>query len=288
MEEDLDVSRKTVSHKFQPFFTYPPTPQDIWGLFPPVFSPLWVLSMDGKWLRRFGVILIYRNATDGQILWWSWAPSESYSALGADMHHLEERCSLHPPSGVVSDWKGSMVGTGAQYFGDIPHQRCLAHVVRDSERLLPKYSPIQGTQELRKIGKEVIFVKTQTHKEVWITWLQCWYVFYGDLLTEKSYKENPLTGKLRWWYTHTNIRAAYRILTKDQDHLFVHLDHPQIPNTNNGLEGVNSNLKGKLTDHRGMKYPQQVSFVFWYLTLQKVKTTTELKRLWDYVKRRIY
>lgn len=243
-------------------------PQDIWEVFPPVFSPVWVISIDGKWLRRFGVILIYRNATDGHVLWWSWAPSESYSALGADMAKIEARCQAHLPSGAVSDWKGSIVGSISLFFGDIPHQRCLAHVVRDSERLLPKYSPIQGTQELRKIGKEVIFVKTQTHKEVWITWLQCWYAFYGDLLTERSYRENPITGKLRWWYTHTNIRAAYRILTKDQEHLFVHLDHPQIPNTNNGLEGVNANLKGKLTDHRGMKYPQQISFVFWYLTLQ--------------------
>jgi hypothetical protein len=244
--------------------------------------------MDGKWLRRHGVILIYRNATDGAVLWWSFAPSESYSALGADMEKIETRCRMHPPSGVVSDWKGSMVGTTISHFGPIPHQRCLAHVVRDIEHLLPKHSPIQGTQELRKIGKDIIFVRTHMHKDVWITWLSCWYTFYGDLLTERSFRENIITGKRRWWYTHTTIRAAYRILTKDQEHLFVHLDHKQIPNTNNGLEGVNSNLKGKLTDHRGMKYPQQASFVFWYLTLQKVKTKAELKKLWDYVKRRIY
>ena len=286
--KELSRSRETCAKRFHLFFLHPPTPQDIWELFPPVFSSLWVLSMDGKWLRRYGVILIYRNATDGEVLWWSWASSESYHALGADMAQIEQYCQNTLPSGVVSDWKGSMVGTVSLFFGDVPHQRCLAHVVRDIERLLPKYSPIQGTQELRKIGKDVIFISTQAHKDTWIAWLSCWYVFYGDLLTEKSYRENPMTGKIRWWYTHTNIRAAYRILTKDQDHLFIHLNTPHIPKTNNGLEGLNSNLKGKLTDHRGMKHLQQVSFVFWYLTLQKVKTKAHMKILWDYVRRWIY
>lgn len=260
----------------------------MWEVFPPKFSSEWVYSVDGKWFRRQGVMLIHRNATDHEVLWWSFAPSESYQALGADLEKIAVLCRNTPPLGAVSDWKGSITGSVALFFGAIPHQRCLAHVVRDMKRLLPKYSPLMGTQELRKIGKDSVHVKTYAHHAMWITWLACWNVFYGDLLTEKTVQEKREGHKRRWWYTHTNIRAAYRILTKDQNNLFVHLDHPQIPPTNNGLEGLNSNIKGKLMDHRGMKVTQQVAFICWYLIFQKVHTPADLRTLWVYWKRHRY
>lgn len=43
------------------------------------------------------------------------------------------------------------------------------------------------------------------------------------------------------------------LLTKNQGSLFVYRHHPLIPKTNNSLEGVNSQLKRKLGDHRGRK-----------------------------------
>lgn len=248
----------------------------------------WVYSVDGKWLRRSGVILIHRDVTHHEVLWWSYARSESYQAIGNDLNHLTILCGDAVPTGAVSDWKGSIVGSVKRFFGDIPHQRCLAHVDRDIKRLLPKHSPIQGTQELRKIGRAVIHIKTDEEKQDWLTWLHCWEAFYGDLLQEKTFREEPETEKRRWWYTHSNLRAAYRLLTKDQDNLFTHLEHHHIPTTNNGLEGLNSNVKGKLADHRGMKYPQQAAFIFWLLTFQKVHTAADLKNLWDYWKHSIY
>jgi len=86
--------------------------------------------------------------------------------------------------------------------------------------------------------------------------------------------------KKKWWYTHGNLRRAWRLLTKDQDPFFVYLTNPQIPNSNNSLEGVNSQLKQKLGDHRGMKLQQQVSFAFWYFTFSRVKNKSDLKKLW--------
>lgn len=274
------VSRKALSKTFMVFFQRPLSAADVWKIFSPQFSPTWTLALDGKWLRRNGVVMIYRNLTDKTTLWWNWWPSESYVALHTDLELISKHCGTHLPSGAVSDWKGSIVGSIAAWFGDIPHQRCLAHVERDIERLLPKYSPLAATQELRNIGTHITQIHTHDEKEEWLMWLNTWELCYGDVLKERSHPTDPTSSKRKWWYTHSNIRRAYRILTKDQHHLFEYLDHLEIPTTNNVLEVMNSNFKGKLHDHRGMKPSQQYQFLNWYITFQKAKTPAALKKLW--------
>jgi len=92
--------------------------------------------------------------------------------------------------------------------------------------------------------------------------------------------------KKKWWYTHGNLRRAWRLLTHDQDPLFVFLTNPLVPKTNNSLEGVNSNLKQKLGDHRGMSTARQASFLSWYMAFTRVKTEMDLRKLWAYWKNR--
>lgn len=275
------MSRKTLSLRFKLFFLKPIAPEMLWREFPLHFSSNWVLGLDGKWLKREGVVMIYRNVTDNEDLWWSHWKSESYQALDTDLGILNQLCRNHFPKGAVSDWKGSIVSNIAFWFGNIPHQRCLAHVSRDIKSLLPKSSPIQATQELRKIGVDVTQIKTIEQLESWRQWLLCWEVFYGELLKERSFPQHPETTKRKWWYTHGNIRRAYRILTRDQAYLFKHLIYSFLPNTNNSLEGLNSDIKTKLANHRGMKSEQRYQYLCWYFSFRKVKNSVDLKRLWD-------
>ena len=83
---------------------------------------------------------------------------------------------------------------------------------------------------------------------------------------------------------YKDLRRGWRLLTDNWYPFFVHLDHPLIPNTNNSLEGVNSQAKRFLGNHRGMKTLQQVSFLFWYLSFTRTKTKQDLNKLWDYWK----
>lgn len=281
----LGVSRKTISLRFKPFFAKPFTPQKLWDIFRPKFSSTWVLGLDGKWLRRSGVVMIYRNITDNDDLWWEHWKSESYEALDTDLQNLKLGCRLNLPSGCVSDWKGSIVAKVAFWFGSIPHQRCLSHVVRDLKNLLPKSSPIQGTVELRKISISIPLVRSKDQLKAWRQWLLCWEVFYGHLLKEKSFPVHPEATKRRWWYTHGNLRRTYRILTQKQDCLFEYLNHSFVPTTNNSLEGLNSDIKIKLANHRGMKPQQQYQYLCWYFAFRKVKSVDDLKKLWDYWKK---
>lgn len=267
------------------FFDKPIPPKAAWSCLPPVLTRTvdpWVLAIDGKWLRRQGVVMIYRDVTHGENLFWSYHTSESYLALYTDLAALTGLLGVRLPSGVISDWKGSIVAGVALFFGNVPHQRCLAHVVREAKRFLPKGSSFAAVLVLRDIAKLLPYIKTQKEAVGWKAGLIRWQMAYGHLLKEKS--TNPETGK-KWWYTHGDLRRAWRLLTDDWYPFFVHLDHPLLPNTNNSLEGVNCQLKNKLQNHRGMKTPQQVSFLFWYLTFTRTKTKPQLKKIWDHWKK---
>lgn len=209
--------------------------------------------------------------------------SESYESIGKDLEKLACLLGFHLPSGAISDWKGAIVASVASYFGPIPHQRCLAHIIRQTKRLLPKYSPFEATKRLHFIASLLIQVEKPEDSKVWQAYLQRWEKQYGYMLKEKTVG-NPLIKK-KWWYTHGNLRRAWRLLTHDQDPLFIFLINPLIPKTNNSLEGVNSNLKQKLGDHRGMPVTRQASFLSWYMAFTRVKTVKDLKKLWVYWKK---
>jgi hypothetical protein len=183
------------------------------------------------------------------------------------------------PAGAVSDWKGAIISAVSTFFGDIPHQRCLVHVLREAKKLLPARSPFKATLSLRKIAKDLISVETEKEKREWIESLDKWKKHYGFMLNEKT-KKDPLSGVgKKWWYTHGNLRRGFNLLTKDQNPFFVYLKNPLIPFSNNSLEGLNSQLKKQLTAHRGMKIKKKISFTFWYFTFSKVKTKSDLKNL---------
>jgi hypothetical protein len=284
LAQRLVVCRTTLWSRFLLFFNFVISPARINQIFPLRGHGRWVLGLDGMWLRRFGVVMIYRDITHGVNLWWSWQKSESFQNLVDDFHQVYLLTHQNPPAGVVSDWKGAIVALAEAFFPDVPHQRCLAHLVREGKKLLPKGSPFIFTRELRIIFQEIIFITDPTDYFAWSQKLDNWINCYGGLLKTRS--TNPVT-KHGWWYTHGNLRRAVGLLTKNQESLFIYLHHPLIPKTNNSLEGVNSQLKRKLGDHRGIPPQQQVNFSFWALVFSRVKTTADLKTLWDNLKKEI-
>lgn len=282
--EEKQVSRKTLSVRFKVFFDKSVSAVDTWRLLPPtltVSNDPWILAIDGTWLHRNGVVMIYRNITHHQNLYWSYHQSESYEAVRRDLTVLVELLGNNQPSGVMSDWKGSIVNGVANYFDHLPHQRCLIHVLREARRWLPKRSPFVFTQELRTIALDLTKIKTQKEATEWKSKLIKWETAYGHLLKEKTYSQTEVTKTgPKWWHTHKNLGRGWKLLTDNWYPFFVHLDHPLIPKDNNSIEGTNSQAKRFLVNHRGMKTPQQVSLLFWYLSFTRTKTKQDLKKLW--------
>lgn len=278
------LSRTTLWRKFRPFFCFVISPQIINRVFPLKSQDRWVLGVDGMWLHRSGVVMIYRDVTTGVNLWWSWQESESFKNLLDDFHQVYLSTHKNPPSGTISDWKGAFVALVGAFFPDVPYQRCLAHLTREGRKLLPAGSPFFFTLELRNIFQGIISITDLYDYFSWSQKLNQWLENYQHLLKVRS--TNPDT-KHGWWYTHGNLRRAVRLLTKNQKSLFVYLHHSFIPKTNNSLEGVNSQLKRKLGNHRGIPVQQQVIFCFWALAFSRLKTREDLKKLWDSLRKGI-
>jgi len=248
-------------------------------------SKPWVLGIDGKWLRRQGVIMIYRDVTKKTNLYWSYRFSESYEAIGKDFKEFTPIIADGLPSGVITDWKGALVSSVNIFLPPIPHQRCLSHVKRSLMRFLPLKSPILATQQLRRIAAGMIKIENFKEKRLWKGRLYLWIKIYGFLLKEKTV---GVGTKKKWWYTHGSLRRAIKLLTFDDNHLFAYLSYKFLPKTNNAIEGLNSQIKTKLSNHRGMKTPQQTTFIFWLLTFRRVRNRQDLKKLWDRLKNKIY
>jgi len=216
--EEKQVSRKTLSVKFKVFFDKSVSAVDTWRLLPPTLTinhDPWTLAIDGTWLHRNGVVMIYRDVTHHENLFWSYHLSESYEALRRDLTVLVELLGTRQPSGVVSDWKGSIVDGVANYFNHLPHQRCLIHVLREAKRWLPKRTPFLFTQELRSIALSLAQVKTQKEATEWKSKLIKWEMAYGHLLKEKTYSQTEVTKTgPRWWHTHKDLRRGWRLLTR--------------------------------------------------------------------------
>ena len=281
--KDKNICRLTLSVKFKPLFNRPLFSNEVWEVLPPDLSNPWVYGVDGKWLKRNGVFILHRNITAKTNLYWSFHLGETYSALGSDLFKLAEliKKKKYYPKAAISDWKGAIVSSVGSYFGDIPHQRCLTHVIRTLKSLLPKKSPFESTVLLREIALKLIDLKDQKEVEGWFKDLALWYEKYGYRLKEKTTNQNK-TSKYKWWYTHGKLRRAWRLMTKNPEPFFKHLNNPLLPHSNNSLEGTISQAVNKLINHRGMKLKQQVSFLRWYFTFSRVKNKQDLRKLGAY------
>ena len=208
-------------------------------------------------------------------------------ALESDLFNLTKlllgKTNYHPFA-AVSDWKGAIVSSVFKYLGSVPHQRCLTHVTRTLKTLLPKRSPFISTLKLRQIGLELINLKSQEEIAAWFIKLALWHDQYAFRLKERTINQDK-TSKHKWWYTHGKLRRAWRLLTNEPEPFFQHLGSKLLPRSNNSLEGSFSQAVNKLIDHRGMKFKQQISFLRWYFTFSRVKTKSDLKKLWDYWRR---
>lgn len=286
MYAELQISRQELSSRFRWFLTLPPSPKLISLIAPPQClkqSDVWVYGYDAKWLGRFPVLIIHRDVTHKETLWWSVAKHENKSAVSEDLITLANSLPIHSPVGAVSDGKPGVTAIIKSIFHLENCQRCLVHVVRDLKRYLPLHSPIEATQHLRAVALTLVTIRSKQEQDAYLITLNQWYREYGSLLTTKSY---PIPGsgvKRKWWYTHGNLRRAWRLMTKDPGSLFLFLENNRIPSTNNSLEGINRHLKRRA----GMSKGKQLALMMWKLAFSRMKTISQQRRLWDIWKQQL-
>ncbi len=156
--------------------------------------------------------------------------------------------------GIVCDGLRGMFSAFSSYH----IQMCQFHQISIVKRYLTKEPELAASKELLSLVK----MMTRTDKESFIGLFFEWENKWSDFLKERSYEKK--TKKNR--YTHARLRSAYLSLKRNMKYLWVYYDFIElgIPNTNNALEGVFTDLKTKLRNHNGLSKEHRKVFITEY------------------------
>lgn len=213
-----------------------------------------VLGIDATyWGRGFGVIL-FRDITHRKNLFWFYISHETIADYLLGMKTLEQRG--WKIQAIVCDGKSGLINA----IDEIPVQLCQYHAYKTVINHITRKPKLQAGKELKEIA-DILFY---TDKESFIGMLEDWYSKWKSFIDERSISINT---KRKWRYKHARIRSAYKTLFKNKDVLFTWYEYMDlnIPNTNNSIEGVFSNLKNKLSVHNGLKRSRKCNLINHFL-----------------------
>ena len=136
----------------------------------------------------------------------------------------------------------------AQALYPIPVQMCQFHQILIIRRYLTKEPDLKASNELLELAKNI----TRMDKDSFIGAFNEWYAKYKDVLNERIHDK-----RIKQYtppYMHPRLRSSYLSLKRNMPLLWTFYDHPEtgLPNTNNAVEGMFSDIKGKLRAHRGV------------------------------------
>lgn len=188
------------------------------------------------WGRGYG-ICVFRSWNLKRNLWWGEVSSELMAHYHYGRKILESQGWTFV--GAVVDGRRGL----ATVFKDIPVQVCHFHQMKTVTRYLTRRPETKAGQELRGL----MLTLPYTTESV----LTAWEKQYHDFITMKTY----VTGTKHWYYTHKNVRSAYRSLYTNLPHLFTYQKYPHlnIPNTTNTIDGSFAGLKKKVAQHHGLR-----------------------------------
>ena len=219
-----------------------------------------VIAMDVTFFKRTGGVLTVINVHNGKTLYQAetgdyetvWDYEKAIQTL-----HKYEVC----PKAAVVDGKKGVIEMLEGY--GILVQMCQFH----QQKIVRKYirkDPILA--ENRSI-KELTDALTHVHRKTFESMVYVWRAVNFSWLNERTYFKDRGDNK-NWEYTHKESRSAINSLFRNLPYLFTFEDYPElnIPNTNNMIEGIHSELKRRLANHRGLKKDQKIKFIRIFLS----------------------
>ncbi len=167
--------------------------------------------------------------------------------------------------GITSDWHGSLTGAVKYTYKEtILHQRCLVHTQRRCKSLLTQNPKSCAGKQLLEMITFLNKITNKYEKKIFLKWFERLQEKYHSYLKKRTYdvKED---GSKTWWYTHKNVRAAYRVISSSTNHLFCYFDDDNLDKDTNGIESEFSHLKQKINMHRGLRRRRKIAAIYWYI-----------------------
>lgn len=210
------------------------------------------------WGRDFGVVMLY-DCYRKKLLWRKFIHRKEVIADYVEgIEWLEEH--HFRIYGVVCDGLRGLAKTLMRY----KVQYCQFHPVKTVCSYLTRKPKTEAGKELRAIS----LMLCHTDKESFCDLLNEWYVKWGEYIKERTFDSKTK----RYSFTHRRVRAAYFSLKRNMQYLWTFYDYPEacLPNTNNALEAVNTDLKTKLRVHNGLSKRNRMIFIDEYFR-QKIQ-----------------
>lgn len=200
-----------------------------------------VFVTDTTFFGRTWGVCVFRAPQLKRNVWWKDVTREVMANYHYGRKILEERGWVF--QAVVVDGRRGMI----KVFNDIPLQICQFHQMKNVTKYITRRPETEAGKALRRL---MLTLASSTEAE-FTTRLSAWHHTWGHYISEKT----AVTGTTHWYYTHRNVRSAYRSLATNLPYLFTYQRYPElaIPNTTNSLDGSFVHLKEKVKLHHGLK-----------------------------------
>jgi hypothetical protein len=203
-------------------------------------QPTIIVADTTFWGRSYGVC-VFRSWTLKRNVWWGEVSSELMAHYHYGRKILEDRGWTF--TAAVIDGRRGL----ATVFKGIPVQTCHFHQMKNVTKYLTRRPETDAGKALRSI----MLTLPHTTESVFTNTLTLWEKQYHDFITEKTY----VLGTKHWYYTHKNVRSAYKSLERNLPYLFTYQRYPglTIPNTTNTIDGYFAGVKKKVAQHHGLR-----------------------------------
>ena len=193
------------------------------------------------WGRNFGLMVI-KDVLRNEILWHKYVRNETIAQYVEGISWLEQN-GFKIYGAVIDGMRGL-----AQALYPIPVQMCQFHQILITRRYLTQEPDLDASCELLELVKNI----TKMDKEDFVGAFNEWQEKFKDVLNERV--QDKRIKRYTPPYMRPRLRSAYLSLKRNMSLLWTFYDHPEtgLPNTNNALEGVFSDLKSKVRVHRGI------------------------------------
>ena len=194
------------------------------------------------WGRRFGLMVI-RDALRGRVLWRKYVTHETIADYMEGVDWLRSH-GFKIYGAVIDGMKGL-----ARALWPIPVQLCQFH---QKMLIVRRYITQDPDIEASKVLLDLVGDITRMDKESFIGAFNEWYEKYQDVLNERVHDKR--IKKKTPPYMRPRLRSAYFSVKRNMPLLWTFYDRPEtgLPNTNNALEGLFSDLKTKVRVHSGI------------------------------------
>lgn len=215
-----------------------------------------VIQMDTTyWGRGFGLMVI-KDALRKKILWRKYVTHETIASYMEGVQWLKE--NGFRIYGVVIDGMRGL----AQALRPYPVQLCQFHQMLTVRHYLTREPDLDASRELLSLVNNIAGMD----KESFVGAFSEWYERNKEVVNERVHDKR--IKKKTPPYMRPRLRSAYLSIMRNMPLLWTFYDHPNIglPNTNNGLEGVFSDIKTKLRVHSGVSKENRKKLIDEYLS----------------------